>query len=180
VFNQANICNGFAGAGLKPLNEDQVLGKITFQLRTPTPPLIEGSISSAFQTPQNPRQLDHKVRTIQRSIQKRKLSSSPMAHIQHLEKAAQMAMNMNLLLQEEIKVLRAENERKAKKRVRRRALVGNDVLLSVQEGQNRVQQLDTQVNGQINEPTPISHQRAPPRCSGCWTIGHTRRSCPDK
>jgi hypothetical protein len=57
-----------------------------------------------------------------------------MAHIQHLEKATQMAMNMNLLLQEEIKVLHAENERKAKKRVRRRALVGNDVLLSVQEG----------------------------------------------
>ncbi|XP_077660230.1 uncharacterized protein AFUA_2G03570 [Aspergillus fumigatus Af293] len=116
VFNQANICNGFTGAGLKPLNEEQVLGKITFQLRTPTPLLAEGSISSAFQTPQNPRQLDHKVRTIQRSIQKRKLSSSPMAHIQHLEKAAQMAMNMNLLLQEEIKVLRAENERKVKKR----------------------------------------------------------------
>jgi uncharacterized small protein (DUF1192 family) len=180
VFNQANICNGFTGAGLKPLNEEQVLGKITFQLRTPTPPLAEGSISSAFQTPQNPRQLDHKVRTIQRSIQKRKLSSSPMAHIQHLEKAAQIAININLLLQEEIKVLRAENERKVKERVRRRAIVGNDVLLSVQEGQNRVQQLDTEVNSQIDEPTPTSYQRAPPRCSGCWTIGHTRRSCPNK
>jgi uncharacterized small protein (DUF1192 family) len=91
-----------------------------------------------------------------------------------------MAMNMNLLLQEEIKVLRAENERKVKKRVRRRAIVGNDVLLSVQEGQNRVQQLDTEVNSQIDEPTPTSYQRAPPRCSGCWTIGHTRRSCPNK
>jgi hypothetical protein len=30
VFNQANICNGFTGAGLKPLNKEQVLGKITF------------------------------------------------------------------------------------------------------------------------------------------------------
>jgi hypothetical protein len=30
VFNQANIYNGFTGAGLKPLNEEQVLGKITF------------------------------------------------------------------------------------------------------------------------------------------------------
>jgi hypothetical protein len=42
-----------------------------------------------------------------------------------------MAMNINLLLQEEIKVLHAENEQKVKKRVRRRAIVGNDVLLSV-------------------------------------------------
>jgi hypothetical protein len=36
------------------------------------------------------------------------------ATIQQLEKAAQMAMNMNLLLQQEIKVLRVENERKNK------------------------------------------------------------------
>ena len=99
VFNQKNICSGFAGAGLKPLDKDRVLEKITFQLRTPTPPFIEGSISSASQTPQNPRQLDHKVRSLQKSLQKRKLSSSPISHIQHLEKAAQMAMNMNLLLQ---------------------------------------------------------------------------------
>jgi hypothetical protein len=49
VFIQKNIYSGYAGAGLKPLNEDQVLEKITFQLRTPTPPpLLEGSISSAF------------------------------------------------------------------------------------------------------------------------------------
>lgn len=97
------------------------LRKSTFQLYTPTPPLlIEGSISSTFQTPQNPHQLDHKVRSIQRSLQKKNLSSSPISHIQHLEKAAQMAMNMNLL-QEEIKVLRAENERKKKKKARKHA-----------------------------------------------------------
>jgi hypothetical protein len=56
VFIQRNICNSFAGAGLKPLDKDRVLEKITFQLRTPTPPLLltDGSISSAFQTPQNP------------------------------------------------------------------------------------------------------------------------------
>ena len=42
-----------------------------------------------------------------------------------------MVMNINLLLQEEIKVLRAENEQKVKKRVRRCAIVGNDVFLFV-------------------------------------------------
>ena len=57
VFNRRNIYSGFAGAGLNPLDKDRVLEKITFQLRTPTPPLVEAesSISSAFQTPQNPR-----------------------------------------------------------------------------------------------------------------------------
>jgi hypothetical protein len=69
VFNQKNIYSGFAGAGLKPFNQDWVLKKITFQLRTPTPPLpVEGSISSAFQTLQNPQQLDHKIRSLQRSL----------------------------------------------------------------------------------------------------------------
>jgi hypothetical protein len=182
VFTQKNICNGFAGAGLKPLNQDQVLEKITFQLRTPTPPLlVEGSISSAFQTPQNPRQLDHKVRSLQKSLQrKRMLSSSPMSHIHHLEKAAQMAMHMNHLLQQEIKVLRAENERKLKKKARTRANLGSNLFISVQEGRDRIQQLDTHVEEQVEDTTSGTRQRAPPRCSGCWTIGHNRRSCPNK
>jgi hypothetical protein len=140
VFTQRNICNGFTGAGLKLLDK-KVLERISFQLRTPTPPplLTDGSISSTFQTPQNPRQLNHKVRSLQRSLQKRKLSSSLVSHIQHLERAAQMAMNMNLLLQQEIKVLRAENERKMKKKVRKHASLGNDLFRSVQEGCDRIQ-----------------------------------------
>lgn len=108
------------------------------------------------------------------------LSSSPIFHIQHLEKAAQMAMNINLLLQQEIKVLRAENERKVKKKARRRGKIGDDLFLSIDEGQNRVQQLDTQPNEQIGEPTGRASQRAPRRCSGCGAIGHTIRSCPSK
>jgi hypothetical protein len=181
VFTTSNICSGFAGAGLKPLDQDRVLEKITFQLRTPTPPLlVEGSISSAFQTPQNSRQLDHKIRSIQRSVQKRNLSSSPVSHIQHLEKCAQMAMKTNLLLQQEIKVLRAENERKVKKRARRRATLGTTTLLTVQEGLDQVQQLDIQAEGQAQEQVYVPSQRAPPRCSGCRTIGHTIRGCPNK
>ena len=65
VFTAGNICSGFTGAGLKPLDQDRALEKITFQLHTPTPPLlVEGLISSAFQTPQNTCQLDHKIRSI--------------------------------------------------------------------------------------------------------------------
>jgi hypothetical protein len=87
-----------------------------------------------------------------------------------------MAMNANLLLQQEIKVLQAENERKMKKKARKRINLGNNLFISVQEGRDRIQQVDQQVD----EPIPISRQRAPPTCSGCWTIGHTRRSCPNK
>ena len=89
-------------------------------------------------------------------------------------------MNMNLLLQQEIKVLRDENKRKMQKRAERRANIGDDLVLFVQEGQDRVQQLDTQLHGPVDEPTPRPNQRAPRRCSGCATIGHTIRSCPNK
>jgi hypothetical protein len=40
-------------------------------------------------------------------------------------------MNTNLLLQQEIKALRAENERKVREKARRRAILGNDTLLFV-------------------------------------------------
>jgi len=44
VFIRENIYGDFAGAGLKPLDKERVLAKITFQLHTPTPPpsLVEG------------------------------------------------------------------------------------------------------------------------------------------
>lgn len=88
-----------------------------------------------------------------------------------------MAMNTNILLHEEIKSLRAQNEQKIKKRARRNANLGTDTILSVQEGQERVQQLDTQIEEQVDS---VPRQRAPRRCSGCGTIGHTIRSCPNK
>ena len=88
-----------------------------------------------------------------------------------------MAMNTNLLLQQEIKVLQTENERKMKKKARKRTALGNDLFISVQEGREHIQQLDTQLE-QLNDAT--SRQRAPPRCSGCGTIGHTIGSFPNK
>ena len=48
IFTQENIYGGFLGAGLKPLNRDQVLTKITFQLYILILLLIEGSTLSAF------------------------------------------------------------------------------------------------------------------------------------
>jgi len=49
VFTPDNICKGFAGAGLKPLNKEWVLAKITFQLYILTlSASVESLIFSAF------------------------------------------------------------------------------------------------------------------------------------
>ena len=160
-----------------------MLEKITFQLHTPTPPSSSyESSSSAFQTPQNTRQLGRKIHSLQKSLNKKQqLSSSPVSHLQHLENAAQTAMNMNVLLHQEIKTLRAENERKIRKRARQQANLGIDTILSIQEGQERIQQLDSQIDSQVASQIDIMpRRRAPQRCSGCGTIGHTIRNCPSK
>ena len=47
-------------------------------------------------------------------------------------------MNMNLLLQQEIKVMRAENEQKIKKKARRHTILGNNLFLSIEKGQMRI------------------------------------------
>ena len=184
MFTRDNTYGGFAGAGLKPLDRERILSKITFQLHTPTPPpslAEEGSISSAFQTSQNTCQFNNKVKSLQRNLnKKRNLSSSPVSYLQHLEKAAQKAMSANIFLHQEIKALRAQNERKVKKRARRNATLCTDTILPVQEGQNQAQQLDLQVNRQDEESTPRPRKQAPQRCSGCGTIGYTIRVCPNK
>lgn len=59
------------------------------------------------------------------------LSSSPVSHIQHLEKAARMAMNTTLL-QQEIRVLRTENEQKTKKNAGKQASIGDNLFISIQ------------------------------------------------
>jgi len=63
---------------------------------------------------------------------------------------------MNLLLWDKIRILQAETEQKTRKKARRCAILDNNILLSVQEGQNCIQQLDTQFNEKLDEPTLIS------------------------
>jgi hypothetical protein len=42
-----------------------------------------------------------------------------------------MAINMNLILQQEIAALRAENERKKKKKTRRQGTLGSNIILNI-------------------------------------------------
>ena len=42
AFNSRNIYSSFAGIGLVPYDLERVLLKLNTELRTPTPPLIQG------------------------------------------------------------------------------------------------------------------------------------------
>ena len=77
-------------------------------------------------------------------------------------------------------MLRTENEQKTKKNAGKQASIGDNLFISVQEGRERIQQLDIQDEAQVEEPISRPRKRAPQRCSGCGTIGHTIRGCPSK
>jgi hypothetical protein len=62
-----------------------------------------------------------------------------------------MAMNMNLILQQEIAALRAENKRKKKKKTRRQDILESNIILNIQKDRDRVEQLDKQLNKQLNK-----------------------------
>ena len=91
-----------------------------------------------------------------------------------------MAMHSAVLLTEENRQLRAENERQKKKRVKRRSYIATGGVLTVQEGLNRSQMVDIE---HVEEPTSIPQEpriRAPPRCSICSSLKHNARVCPQK
>ena len=55
------------------------------------------------------------------------------------------------LLQQEIRVLRTENEQKTKKNAGKQASIGDNLFISIQEGRGRIQQLNTQDEAQVEE-----------------------------
>ena len=92
-----------------------------------------------------------------------------------------MAININLILQQQITSLHTENKQKKEKKARRSAVLGHDTILSVEEGQNRIQQLDRVVERGVEEQVESrTHQYILPRCSSCGTIGHKINRCPNR
>jgi hypothetical protein len=91
-----------------------------------------------------------------------------------------MAMNSAMLLAEENRQLRAENERQKKKRVKRRAYIATGGVLTLQEGLDRSRIEDREPEGGVVNPEAPTQPRAPRTCSMCKSLLHTARTCPTK
>jgi hypothetical protein len=88
-----------------------------------------------------------------------------------------MAMHSAVLLADENRQLRTENERQKKKKVKRRSYIAQRGVLTVQEGLNRSQEADLQpIEGFADPPAP-PQVRAPRMCSICRSLEHTARTC---
>ena len=119
AFKSETIKNSFAAAGLIPYNPDRVISKLNICLRTPTPPWSRGSEWEP-KTPSNYVQLQKQASSIKALLKQRSKSlPSPLnSAINQVLKACQITMQSTALLEKEVSELRAENEKKKRKRTR--------------------------------------------------------------
>jgi hypothetical protein len=183
TINTSNIQSGFTASGLIPYNPDRVLEKFLVTIRTPTPP-IQPQFSSPWnpETPHNIRELERQAKVIQGYIRRRTQSPPSPTDLafNQLIKGCQMAMHSAVLLTEENRQLRSENERQKKKKTKRRAYIAAGGVLTVQEGLNRSQLVDTgPIEAHADDPEK-PRIRAPRTCSICRSLDHTARTCPNK
>lgn len=89
-------------------------------------------------------------------------------------------MHNAVLLAEENRQLRAENERQKKKRAKRRSYIAIGGVLTVQEGLNRSQIVDTELAEELADRPQAPRIRAPRTCSMCKSLEHTARTCPQR
>jgi hypothetical protein len=186
AMSSANIQSSFAATGLVPYDPKRVLSKLHTQLKTPTPPSTSHGHASApasantqpwaFETPHDTAQLALQANAIRRTA----LPTPTNRALNQLVKGCQLAMNSAVLLAEENRQLRHENQRQKKKRAKKRAFIATGGILTVQEGLDRSQ--DTNIvpeSGVVPEEATVK-TRAPRTCSICRSLLHTARTCPSK
>jgi hypothetical protein len=188
AFKSETIQNSFAGAGIVPFDPERVLEKLGIQLKTPSPPgsrPSSRSTNSVPKTPHNLKQLKKQETTIQKLLRTHMQSpSSPTkAALNQLVKGAELAFHDMAILKEEMKTFRAIYEDQAKKKKRSTRQLATTEGLSIQEGLERFQRENEVYEAQDTIPidpalsTVKPRVRAPPRCSDCHILGHTRRQC---
>lgn len=182
AFSLLNIYSGFAATGLVPYRPENVLDELHIQMKTPTPPgSLHSKESSSWiaETPKTTRQLQKQSELIKHLW--RQCTHSPPSPINQavnqVVKGAQIAMQNALLLEHEVKHLCAANERKKRKRDTTRAFIAAGGILTGAEGQQRSQEAADLLGGVVDEGGERPRKRAPPRCSNCHLVGHTRASC---
>jgi hypothetical protein len=134
-----------------------------------------------FQTPHDTAQLELQAEAIKDDIQRRTALPTPTNRaLGQLVKGCQLAMNSVVLLAEENRKLRYANERQKRKRAKKRTFIARGGVLTVQE------ERDLSRNATIVPESGVVCQegsrqpRAPRKCSMCYSLEHTARTCPER
>jgi hypothetical protein len=176
ALSSKNIRSGFEASGLVPLNCQRVLDKLTIKHITP-PSTAHGPSDQEWtaKTPYTTAEVQKQMHLIKQLIN-RNSESPPNEAIRQLAKSAEYTMHKVLLLDQEVKELRAANKVQKQKRTAPRSFIATGGVLTGSEGQ----QLAQEALQRMGLEDPIPRKRAPPRCSNCHQIGHIRTSCPSR
>ncbi|KAL2885554.1 hypothetical protein HOO65_070016 [Ceratocystis lukuohia] len=113
AMTRSNIEGGFRGAGLVPMNAENVISKLDVQLRTPTPATEEASLPDPWvsKTPKTVLEASSQSEYLERRV-RRHQSSSPSSILEALKsfsKGTMAIMHENALLKSENQILRQAN-----------------------------------------------------------------------
>jgi hypothetical protein len=183
-----NIQSGFRATGLVPYDPEQVLSVLNPVVRTPSPVCTEGSEWES-KTPRNLSEVKRQAKHIrdQRRLRTNDSRSPTEGAFQQLLKGYEKVVHERAILQVENAALRVENTRQKQKRATRRTFIADGGTLSIQAGQDEVQNraVEAQVRNEVQKSRtrkeyPEALPRASRKCSMCDTFGHDSRRCPSR
>ena len=150
-----NIRSGFTATGLVPYDPNQVLSRLQIQLRTPSPPITNDAIHTAWvnKTPHSLHELQQQSEAIKGYIQHRTKSLLSLTNqaLTQLVKGYQMAMQSAALLASENVQLRAANNKQKRKRKAIRSYIAHGGVLTAAEGLQLAQDIDYERQGGVEE-----------------------------
>jgi hypothetical protein len=188
TITESNIRGGFRGAGLTPLNPENVISKLNVQLWTPTPPaeVTAPSTPWASRTPKTVLEAQSHSKYLQARIISHK-SSSPESIIQavrYFEKGNSIVLHKVALLEDRVRQLKQENRILGRRRRAKRTRLQKGGALTVEEALQAIDQMD--VDTQVAAESSRSGGRGSsgrPRvrhCGKCGKPGHNTRTCQEE
>ncbi|RKK08368.1 hypothetical protein BFJ68_g17297 [Fusarium oxysporum] len=185
TMTESNIKGGFRGAGLVPLDPENIISKLDVKLRTPTPIEEEATLPDPWvsKTPKTVLEASSQSDYLERRIRRHQSSSlaSVIEALKSFSKGTKAIMHEMALLRSEMQILRQSNETLNKRRRAKRIRLQSRGKMTVDEGREAIDQMD--INTQLQAESSRSSGRggsARPmerRCRTCGKAGHNTMTC---
>ncbi|KAJ3542019.1 hypothetical protein NM208_g4316 [Fusarium decemcellulare] len=185
TMTERNIRSAFRGAGLVPLDPENVISKLDVQLRTPTPPQEVTSPTTPWvsRTPKTIREAQSQSEYLEIRI-RRHQSSSPESIIEamkSLEKSTKECMHKVTLLTARLDEVQEANKILSRRRRAKRTRLQKGGVMTVDQAREAIDQMD--VDAQVVAESSKSRGRGRSvgpgvrRCGVCGKPGHNARTC---
>ena len=185
AMSEKNVRAGFRATGLVPYDPETVISRLDPKPITPSPPNSRPGTATSwvFKTPKTAHDATQQSTAIKRRIANHQ-NSSPAQLYEVIDLQAKGLSKMAhrlVLVEAELKDIRAHNERLSKRRRAKKTRLQNGESLSIAEASDLIDQIE--VGEQVKEETRRGNGRTtraatgPRRCGNCGKTGHNRRTC---